>query len=959
MGLRFFVFLTFSFLASNLYGQIKYFDDQLIIKFYESSQDVNFKSNQIFSSIINNYNIDIKSPVWTKSRTERLSAKKKSINNFDYKKLFKPLENTFYASYESEIDPLELSKILTNLPQVQYAEPRYIYESRYTITDDPINNSFISAHSFPEGWEIEQGSSDIIIGIVDSGVNYNHEDLKNKQWLNINEIPDNGIDDDENGYVDDYLGWDFWESGYSFNEIVSDNNPFDEYSGHGTHVAGIATAEANNGVGLIGAGYNSSYMAIKAGGISDNPNTPDINETRSIGFGYEGILYAFENNAQIINCSWGGSGISNFGEDVLRIVTEGGSLVISSAGNSNSSNPGYPSSNEYVLSVGSMETSGVKANYSNYGQTVDVFAIGSIRSTYGALTNEYATLSGTSMSSPVVAGLAALIKAQNPSWSPERIKFQITSTAESIDDINSGFEPNSFGKGSINAFKALEKAVPILKIDSLVTINKEGEELDLKEEGFIKLFIKNLGGFAESVTITPRVSNNNFNFEVDKINIGSINTNEIKEVEIPISLDENFNRTLFTNLIFEYLEETSGFVDENIIEYRDFQFKILRGNNIAMSFSPSGAIGFYDAVNSTGGIGFIPNARTEYSPDSNMLYEGGIILEANGRLANSLSIRNEEDDVSRDFNAGSVYKVSNINNGVMGTTTFSPFKNTQLDDLILTLSTYAFDKTFLENTVILNYKIHNSSPTKSFSDVYLGLFNDWDIGDFSTNSTFYISQKEILYVYEDAPSDNGFVSVAPLNTTSSALAIDNNFPGPFSSTQFAINNGFTPAEKRNTLKAGTDFSIVNNADVSTVVASGPFYIAPKTSISIAFVYAYGNTLNELINGINAARNLDIFEISDININPDLDFPDKFRVFQNYPNPFNPSTKIQFNLSSSSNVSLIIYNSLGREILKIIDENLFAGIHTYSVNMSQYSSGIYYAQLITNEINQTIPLTLIK
>lgn len=963
MNLRFFIFLALGFIVSNLYGQTNYFDNQLIIKFHKTSQDVNLKSNQIFSSIINEYTIDIKSPIWTKKRTQRLYNKKKFINNVDYNKLFEPLENTFYASFESEIDPLKLAEILTNLPEVDYAEPRYIYKTSYTITDDPINNSFVSAHNFPEGWKIEQGSSDIIIGIVDSGVNYNHEDLKNKQWLNVDEIPDNGIDDDENGYVDDYLGWDFWESGYRFNEIVSDNNPFDEYSGHGTHVAGIATAEANNGVGLIGAGYNSRYMAIKAGGTADNPNTPSVDETRSIAFGYEGILYAFENGAQIINCSWGGEGISNFGVEVLRIVTEGGSLVISAAGNSNSSDPGYPAANENVLSVGAIDPSGVKASYSNYGETVDVFAVGTSRSTYGTLTNEYATLSGTSMSSPVVAGLAALLKAQNPSWSPERIKFQITSTAESIDDKNSGFEPNSFGNGSIYAFKALDKAVPIFKIDSLVTVNKEGEELDLNEEGFIKLFIKNLGGFAESVSITPRVSNTNFNFEVDKINIGSINTDEIKEIEIPISLDENFSKTLFTNLIIEYLEETSGFTSENVIEYRDFQFKTLQGNNIAMSFSPNGAIGFYDFSNSRGGVGFIPNIKDGLANTRNILFEGGIILQGNGHLANTLRGNpNASLPKSKDFNPANTFKISKSNNHSIGTTKFSPYENTKLGDLDIKLTTHSFSNTELENIILLNYEIFNTSSTLSFSDVYLGLFNDWDIGDNSDdvydNSSNYLTEEKILYVYGNHFSDPIYVSTLSLNNPSSTLAIDNGFEGPYSRTQFGIYDGFNNSEKSNSLTAGTEFGVLNSVDISTVVASGPFYIAPKTSASIAFVYAYGNTLDELISGINAARNLDIIEISDINTNPDLYLPDKFTVFQNYPNPFNPSTNIRFNLSSSSDVSLIIYNSMGRKILTVIDENLSAGIHTYSVNMSQYSSGMYYARIITNKIHETIRLTLI-
>ena len=960
MKIRAFLISLLCFLYQNSFSQVNYFENLLIIKFNDTSSEVNLKSKMQSNLVFNDYNIDIHSSVWTELKSERFARKRKSTSNIDYEKLFEPLTNTFYASFESDIDALELARVLTNLPEIEYAEPRYIYETSYNIIDDPIVNSFVNTHQFPEAWEIEQGSSDIIIGIIDSGVNYNHEDLKNKQWLNVDEIPDNGIDDDENGFIDDYLGWDFWESGYTYNDMTSDNDPFAEHNSHGTHVAGIATAEHNN-VGLAGAGYKSLYMAIKSGGVKDDPNTPDTDESRSIGFGYEGILYAFTNGAQIINCSWGGDEISEFGRDILKTVTDGGSLVISSAGNSNTSSPEYPASDENVLSVGAMQPIGIKSSYSNYGPTVDVFAVGTIQSSVGVGQNEYAVFSGTSMSSPVVAGLAGLVKAQNPTWSPHRIMFQIANTAESIDDNNSGFEPNSFGKGSINAFKALEKAVPILRVDSLVALNEGGDALDFNEQGTLKAYIKNYGGFAESVLITPRVSNNNFNIEVNEINIGSINTDEIKKIEIPISLEEDFSRTLSTNLTFEYRDESTNFTDEQTVEYSELQFQTLQGNNIAMSFSPNGTIGFYDFTNSSGGIGFIPNFRDSITNNGNILFEGGLILQGNGYLANTL--RTSSDAKSKDFKPTNTFKISKSDNHTKGSAKFSPYKNTKLDDLEIKLTTHAFSNAELENFVILNYEIFNTSSTLSYSDVYLGLFNDWDIGEdsdeISGNSSNYLTEEEILYVYGTHFSDSIYVSTVSLNNSSSTLAIDNGFPGPFSRNQFSIYDGFTRSEKRNSLTAGSKFGTVNSVDISTVVASGPFYIAPNDKISIGFIYAYGNTLNALIASVNAARNLDLIEISDINTDPDLKFPDDFFVFQNYPNPFNPNTNIRFKLSSISNVSLSIYNSIGRKILTVINDDLLAGIHTYSVDMSQYASGVYYAQIITNTSTKTIPLTLLK
>lgn len=206
MKIRAFLISLLCFLYQNSFSQVNYFENLLIIKFNDTSSEVNLKSKMQSNLVFNDYNIDIHSSVWTELKSERFARKRKSTSNIDYEKLFEPLTNTFYASFESDIDALELARVLTNLPEIEYAEPRYIYETSYNIIDDPIVNSFVNTHQFPEAWEIEQGSSDIIIGIIDSGVNYNHEDLKNKQWLNVDEIPDNGIDDDENGFIDDYLG---------------------------------------------------------------------------------------------------------------------------------------------------------------------------------------------------------------------------------------------------------------------------------------------------------------------------------------------------------------------------------------------------------------------------------------------------------------------------------------------------------------------------------------------------------------------------------------------------------------------------------------------------------------------------------------------------------------------------------------------------------------------------------
>ena len=948
----FLIFLSTSILSTHTIAQQVYFPDQLIIKFNETSTVDSFKAKSSIASLLSEHKVSDFIPLIDVDIYNGRTKVGTQLND-----VLSPLSKIYQVHFESTIDALELAAVLSNNPDIEYAEPRYIYSTREIITNDPIKNNFLSVHKFDEAWEIEQGSEDIIIGIVDSGVNYFHEDLKNKQWINEDEIPNNGIDDDGNGFIDDYLGWDFWESGYSTNSVTSDNNPNAEHSDHGTHVAGIATAEANNGVGLAGSGFNSKYMAVKAGGVEDNPSTPDTDESRSIGFGYEGILYAYINGADIINCSWGGFGSSAFGQDIVRTVTEGGSLVVAAAGNENVDQISYPAGYEQVLSVGAMETNGVKTSYSNYGSTVDVFATGSVFSSNGHGTNDYALYGGTSMASPVVAGLAALLKSQHPNWTPERLFYQIAGTAVSIEDVNQGFAENSFGKGSINAKAALERAIPILRLDSLAFVNENGTELDLNQRGTASIYVTNIGGPTEELLVQPSVSNVNLNFESTSANIGALSTGQSTVINFPVSLDVDFNRTLSSEVILTLSDTPLNYSDELRFEYNEMQFKNLEANNVAMSFTPTGKIGFYDAFSRNGGVGFVPNADTANFLRDNILYEGGVILEANGKMVNN--IRSESGESSEDFLPIESYKITSTTNGLEGKTIFRPQNTTGLAEMKITLTTTAYTSLGLQNSVLLQYSIENTSATKSLSDVFLGIFNDWDIGNAALNSANYLLDEDIQFISEDGATNSPVVSVVPFGQASSVLAIDNSFEGPFSRTQFGLNDDFTRTEKRNSLQAGKDFAEVSTADVSTVVASGPYYIAPNSSAKISFIYAYGNTLQELVTQIETARAITTVEQNALNNNPDLGFPSSTTLLQNYPNPFNPNTNVQFRLSSSSSVTLSVYDILGRKVMTVVEGNLTAGIHTYALNFNAYASGLYFAELITNDQREIIKLNLLK
>lgn len=954
--------LTILFAYTNLTAQesdIRYLENILIVKFKDSAEAQTYLSKTATGSTIlgSNSIIEVRS-IWNDRSTEMVRKNmllKGKIQTTT--PALDRLKNIYEFHYGSGADAMDLAAQVSKIPGVEYAEPLFIYETHET-TNDPINNSTINFHNFDKAWDISKSSSDVIIAIVDSGVDYNHEDLKDKIWLNEEDILGNGIDDDNNGFIDDYYGWDFWDFTSLTGERIGDNNPIGFHSSHGTHVAGIATANPDNGLGLAGTGYNARYMAVKVGGVADDPSTEN-NESRSIGFGYHGILYAVLNGADIINNSWGGGGFSNFGQDAINVAAEAGVIVIASAGNDAISTPQYPASYDHILSVGALGTSGdVIADYSNYGTTVDVFATGTLQSSVVGV-SEYSTFQGTSMSAPVVAGLAALLKSHYPDWTAERITSQIRATSVSIVNSNSQSFEYLLGKGKIDAERALAEPLPGVRIDNASFLNSEGGELEINEEGIIRLFITNDGSDINSLSFSIESLSDEANVLQNSFTINSLANNETTTIDVPVILAPEIIQSLRAEFFIEYSDASLNYSDFKTISFDQLKFDVFNINDLAMSFSPTGNIGFYDASNAEGGIGFVPNSKTANFGDDNLLYEAGLLFSANDLLANTIRSRDGLSD--RNFSPISLYSVTSpgVISDADGSTVFAPIRQTLLGDAEITLNTYAFDDDDLSNVIFLNYLVSNTSPNLSLSEVYLGIFNDWDIGDSANNSVNYDSPNDIIYVSEDGDSDHPFAALATIANTSSVLAIENGFSGTDTEFQFNIYDGFSFGEKQNSLRAGTNNTTASSTDVSTVTATGPYYIEPGSTISVGFIYAFGETEQELFDQVNVARNLNLFEISDTNSDVDNFYPSATQIFQNYPNPFNPTTNIQFTLNKLTDVNLSIYNVLGQKVRTIVDEQLQGGIYSYNLTMNNLSSGVYFAILQTSDSQKTIRLSLIK
>lgn len=367
----------------------------------------------------------------------------------------------YRVRYTSAVDPDVVAAELSRVPGIEYAEPEPLYElyaapgsaSPSSIPNDPLYGSYLTYQSFPAAWDTTKGDSTVVICIIDTGVQYTHPDLMEKIWTNPGELGSdsqgrdkraNGIDDDGNGYVDDWRGWNFDDNS---------NDPAPTTENHGTGTSSMAAGHTNNGIGISGSGYQCRYMAVK-------------------GIYIEAMLYAAVNNAVAANCSFGSGFYSRAMNDIVEFATNVGTLVVCAAGNSNNDTPNYPAAYPSALSVGSVDFAGngtpnVRSGFSSYGYTIDVLATGN--GVNGCNFGGYFQGgSGTSFSSPIVAGLAGLIKTVHPDWGARRIGAQIRATSFSIDASNPQSFAGKLGHGRIDAYAALTQRLPGLTVQSFV-----------------------------------------------------------------------------------------------------------------------------------------------------------------------------------------------------------------------------------------------------------------------------------------------------------------------------------------------------------------------------------------------------------------------------------------------------------------------------------------------------------
>jgi serine protease len=730
-------------------------------------------------------------------------------------------------------------------------EPEYINHYTYTPNDPSISSQFyLGTIRAIEAWDQTKGNTNITIAIADSGGDLVHEDLAAN--LRVLADPVDGDDNDGNGWIDDYQGWDFvGSSTANFNDpnFIGDNDPQLVAGGnvsHGVSVAGCASGVADNAKGIAGVGFKTKLLFTK--------HSPD-NEpnSTSVYFGYDGIIYAALSGADVINCSWGGPNRSEIIQDIINFVTEDlGVLIVAAAGNTGIDAPFYPAAYHNVVSVAATTATNARASFSNYGSSVDISApgVGIFTTTFG---NLYTSIQGTSFSSPLVAGAAALVMDKFPGYTPQQVAEQLRVSSNSTELYAAN--PALLGKmgfGVLDVFSALTKVSPAVRAAQPQLLNANGSPVQQGQQGFLTMSFKNYLA-ATSPALEISIEETSSFISVTKGTIrpgvipagGSVN-NELSPFEIQIAafVPDNFSVPI-----------TIKYKDGTYIDQEEFTFTLnptyidVDENLVTTTVSNTGRIGFEDTESATRtkGTGFIFD-------DNSLLYEMGVIM---GNGTGAQLFNNVRGASANAFDQDFIPIGARIAEDIPGERSSSEISGALSNSTIATNQTYQLEyksltwkETPYDKFVIMEYTIKNptASPINNF---YFGLFADWDItengvADFAR----WDNANKLGYVYPATVGALPHAGIQLLTGTPSYYAIDNN--QAVAGNPFGLYDGFTDTEKFQTLNSGLGRleagGTGGGSDVSHVVGAGPFTIPAGQQIVIAFA-------------LHAAHNLDDLKIS--------------------------------------------------------------------------------------------------
>ena len=747
------------------------------------------------------------------------------------------LHNIYKIQLTPGADIWQLLLKLRNSGLVEYAEPHYQNELLY-IPNDPQANpangkqSYLSVIKAYEAWDIQKSDSNMVIGIVDTGVKMDHVDLQNIAYNYADPI--NGIDDDGDGYIDNFHGWDIADQD---NDPTADNHP------HGSPVTGLSSAATNNGIGMAGVGFKSRYLPVKIAQTATGKLYRD----------FEGVKYAADQGCKVINLSWGGAGnYSRYGQDVINYaVLEKDAVVIAAAGNTNAELDFYPASFDHVLSVGATDINDNKASWATYSYKIDIMAPGD--NVYTTKNDGgYEITTGSSFAAPMVAGAAALVRAQFPQLSAIQVMEQLRVTSDDIYNVGSNM--NYFGQlghGRLNVYRALTDILtPSVRMSDLQFQSNHGDLIFSGDTVQVSLIFTNYLRQAENVTV--RISNvsENVYWHNDEIYIASLGTMQsFSNQDQPLTFVVSDKVQPGERLLFRI-----DYLGNYYTDFQYFEIPVTPGyfdisdGTIRATVASDGDIGFDDQSFRQGnGISFNNELIAQHA---------GLIISLDKKHVINNMI-NDFKKFTRDQDFVAEQSARLYDNSMADYDARSVFKPKK--DISSALPIRIEQKVLIWNNptengyIIFEYRLINIGDS-ALTGLNAGLFADWDLNNSEFNEVSTVEMLKLGYAF-DKSENSLFAGMALISDHAfSHYAIDRlNLHG--NSADF--NSMFTDSLKHAYVSSGlqkTQAGVIGQGnDIAQIVGAKEFNLQPGEATKVTIAMLASESLQGLRDALALAK----------------------------------------------------------------------------------------------------------
>lgn len=725
---------------------------------------------------------------------------------------------------------------------VLYAEPLY-YRAPLAQPNDPLADStrtdgqyYLRNIRAYGAWGVTQGDTTVVIGIADTGTRFTHEDLGQVKY-NYSD-PIDGIDNDHDGYVDNFRGWDLAD-----NDNNPDSDPLIGQKGHGILVTGAAVGTPNNGKGIAGVGYYCRYLPLK---IYSSTNQGTF-------AGYEAVVYAADHGCQVLNLSWGGPGNrSQFEQDVITYAAVNRDVVIvAAAGNTNAELDFYPASYDHVLSVTGTQPNNVKTGAQTFSRRVDLCAPGlDILTTWGDYTDGYTRVGGSSFAAPIAAGAAALVRSRFPTYSAAQVIAQLRGTTNAAIYALPGNAPyvGKLGTGLLDAYRAVVttdvRAVRIVRNQLLSTSTSTQAQLEIEVQNLL-LPVTNL-----RVTIaspSPYLTTNAQAFAIPALPTLGRATNIDAPFRLTIAPDTPIN----TKVLLEcQLTADNGYrATQYLTVVLNPGYVVLSANDLHLTLASQGTLGYASPAS---GIG----ESITYRQSSPLLYEGGLVVatsptRVSSRVRGAKGI-DQDFQLLRQTMLTSPTRADQEARGIFQDSLPSLTHNRTVGVRVQQRA-YAWASEPNRDYVLLQYQFTNATPD-TLKPLYAGLFMDWDLPtDPAHNVALWDASRALGYAYSLTTPDlymgvqvlgGGTPTYYALNHSAAAT-------GPISAA-----DGLSRAEKFAGLSNGTTYASAGlpyGDDVSQLVGAALRALPPGDSTTLTLAILGAPSLPALQAAADAAR----------------------------------------------------------------------------------------------------------